>query len=580
MTASDSHIVLRALVDELVRCGMREACTAPGSRNTPIVLALADERRLRSWSHVDERCAGFFALGAAKASGRPVAVTCTSGTAAANLLPAVIEASEARVPLIVLTADRPPELREVGAGQTIDQIKLYGDAVRWFVELGVPEATPEQLRFVRTLACRLYATSLGARGRAGPVHVNVPLREPLVPSEPLPPPCQEPGGGGRADGRPWVRIERPSARASGAESHDLSDVVLVAGSLGGGLGPGRRLAALAERAHVPLLADPLSNARRGGSAIAHYDLILRDPTTARRLAPRVIYRVGELPTSKPLRSWLAARRDVVQLAFGADDAWGDPDGMLMRRCTGELGELFDRLEEGEITPGDGIALARWRAADDAVAETATARLEASGLSEPAVARMLGAELPSHATLLIAASMPIRDAETWFPVRDDAPRVLANRGANGIDGTVSTAYGISSASAGPVVLWIGDVALAHDAGGLLAARRTGLDLTIVLVDNGGGGIFEFLAVSGRGPAYERHVATPTGLAFDRLAEAYGAGYERVRDLPGFRAALARALGAAGTSIVHLITDRVENRSLHRELEAAAMRGLHGSEGSAC
>src|SRR5436853_3543708 len=196
LTATPTYRLLRSFCDELARCGLEHASTSPGSRSTPVVLSLVREPRIRCWSHIDERCAGFFALGAAKTSGRPVAVTCTSGTAAANLAPAVIEAEQARVPLIVLTADRPPELRDVGAGQTIDQIKLYGDAVKWFVEVGVHDATPERLRWIRTLACRAYWTALSGPG--GPVHLNFPLREPLVPDEPLPD-----DDTGRGDERPY-----------------------------------------------------------------------------------------------------------------------------------------------------------------------------------------------------------------------------------------------------------------------------------------------------------------------------------------------------------------------------------------
>ena len=202
MTATDTYLLLRAFVDEFARCGMRDACTSPGRAAPRSFSTLARERRLRCWSHIDERCAGFFALGAAKASGRPVAVACTSGTAAANLAGAVIEAHEARVPLIVLTADRPPELREIGAGQTIDQFKLYGSAPKWFFEVGVQEATPERLRWIRALACRAYWTALD--GPPGPVHLNVPLREPLVLDGPL---ADEPGGGGRPGGEPWVRVD-------------------------------------------------------------------------------------------------------------------------------------------------------------------------------------------------------------------------------------------------------------------------------------------------------------------------------------------------------------------------------------
>ncbi len=283
-TATDSYLVIRAMLDEFARCGMQHACTCPGSRNTPIVLSIANEPRLHAWSHVDERAAGFFALGAAKASGRPVAVTCTSGTAAANLLPAVIEAHEAGVPLILLTADRPPELRDVGAGQTIDQIKLYGDAVKWFVELGVPEATPERLRWARSLACRAYWTAMS--GRPGPVHINVPLREPLVLAEPLP--ADEPGGGGRPDGRPWLVQERsaPATPRGVPHRHEFQRTVFIAGDLGPDRELGARLAGFAARARVPLLADPLSGARSGVAAIAHFDLILRDEATANRTRAR------------------------------------------------------------------------------------------------------------------------------------------------------------------------------------------------------------------------------------------------------------------------------------------------------
>ncbi|MEA2324423.1 MAG: 2-succinyl-5-enolpyruvyl-6-hydroxy-3-cyclohexene-carboxylate synthase, partial [Solirubrobacteraceae bacterium] len=213
---TDTYLLLRAFVDELVRCGVAGACTSPGSRSTPLVLSLVRDERLRCWSHVDERVAGFYALGAAKATGRPVALACTSGTAAAHYAPAVIEAHEARIPLIVLTADRPPELREVGAGQTIDQLKLYGDAAKWFFDVGMHAATPERLRWMRALACRAVWTAM--RDRPGPVHLNFALREPLVLEEPLPE--DEPGGGGRPEGRPWVRRPDPAPNA-GAEGETL-----------------------------------------------------------------------------------------------------------------------------------------------------------------------------------------------------------------------------------------------------------------------------------------------------------------------------------------------------------------------
>ncbi len=575
MTATDTYLLLRALVDELARCGLEVACTSPGSRNTPIVLSLVRDGRLRCFSHVDERCAGFFALGAAKASGTPVAVTCTSGTAAANLLPAVIEAREAGVPLIVLTADRPPELREVGAGQTIDQLKLYGDAVKWFFEVGVHAATPERLRWIRTLACRAFRTALD--GRPGPVHLNVPLPEPLVLERPLP--ADEPGGGGRSDGAPWVAIDRATRTAATPKRHEFNDVVFVAGALGS---PdpelGRRLAAFAEQAQVPLLADPLSNARRGPAAIAHYDLILRDPARAAALRPLVACRIGELPTSKPLRAWLAGLEQAYQVAFAADGAWTDPDGRLFQRTEGPLRELLLRLEQDEVVPADGTYLARWREADAAVAAATADPLAASGLSEPAVARALGAALPAGATLVVASSMPIRDLETWLPLRDDPPRIIANRGANGIDGTVSSAFGVAAACGGdPVVLLTGDVALAHDLGGLLAARRTGLRLTIVVLDNDGGGIFHFLPVATQTDAFEQHIATPTGLRFDQAAALFGCAHERPAEIDGFRAAVERSLAADRTTIIEVRTERTANLELHRRLEQAALGCLRAGSG---
>ena len=280
MTAVDTYLGLRAFVDELVRCGLREVCTSPGSRSTPLVLSLVRDGRLRATSHIDERCGGFFALGLAKASGLPVALACTSGTAAANYAPAVIEAHEARVPLLVLTADRPPELRDVGAGQTIDQLKLYGSAAKWFQEVDAQPATPERIRWLRGLACRAYWTALD--GRPGPVHLNFALREPLVLDAPLP--DEEPGGGGRAGGRPWVaRVARPAATtdALAGELERRPRAIVVAGRAERDPELGPALAAFAERARLPLLAEPTSGARRGTAAIAHYDALLRDPGVRR-----------------------------------------------------------------------------------------------------------------------------------------------------------------------------------------------------------------------------------------------------------------------------------------------------------
>jgi 2-succinyl-5-enolpyruvyl-6-hydroxy-3-cyclohexene-1-carboxylate synthase len=560
----DTHLLLRAFVDELARCGVRETCTSPGSRSSPIVLALVRDARLRCHSHIDERCSGFFAVGAAKASCLPVAVACTSGTAAANLAPAVIEAWEARVPLVVLTADRPPELREVGAGQTIDQVKLYGSAAKWFFEVGTHDCTPERMRWMRMLACRAVWTAL--EGRPGPVHLNFALREPLVPPaelgpDPLP---------ARSGGRPWLLRGGPgtdtaaAGRALAVVARDAHRPVVVAGRAEPGLDA---IGAACARLGWPLLADPLSGARRGDAAVAHYDLLLRSAgfTAARR--PDLVVRCGDLPTSKPLRAWLhGLGDDVMQLAFDPQSSWQDPVGSLHAVLAADPSATLVATAE-HAPAADPDWLSAWRAADERAA-AAIDEVLGDELSEPRVARELGHCLPAAATLFVASSMPVRDVEGYTAVRADAPRVLCNRGANGIDGTVSSAFGAAAVSSGPVVLLIGDVALAHDIGGLMAARRLGVALTIVLLNNDGGGIFEFLPVAGERDAFEEHIATPHGLDFAHAAALYGCSHSHVRSVAELRVGLDLALAGSGTTILEVRTTRAENLALHRALAAAA------------
>jgi 2-succinyl-5-enolpyruvyl-6-hydroxy-3-cyclohexene-1-carboxylate synthase len=587
---TDMYVLLRAFVDELARCGMRAACTSPGSRSAPLVLSLARDQRLRCYSHVDERCAGFFALGLAKASGLPVAVACTSGTAAAELLPAAVEAHEARVPLLLLTADRPAELRENGAGQAIDQLKLYGGAAKWFFEVAVVEAGGEQLRWMRTLACRAYRTAL--EGRPGAVHLNFPLREPLVSDEELPDDTSA-----RRDGAPYVRRRLPRL---GTDSPDPALLSLVAGARRGVLVAGRHERAthlgeaaddFARAAGCPLLADPLSGARRGEAAIAHYDALLRDERFAAGMAPDLVLHVGDLPVSKPLRTWLSRLDGVRQVTLDPEAAWQDPASVLCESVALEPAAALTQLSAvlgdsaGKQAGSDGGWLASWRSADERAAEAIVGVLAGEELTEPRVAAELGVLLPGEATLFVASSMPVRDIETFWPVRADPPRVLCNRGANGIDGTVSSAFGAAAHEPGPTVLLIGDVALAYDIGGLLAASRLHLKLTIVLLDNGGGGIFDFLPVAGasiaRAPVpsgepadedlYTRHIATPTGLDFARAAGLYGIEHRLVSSAVELRAALEHALSPeVGSMLVLVRSDRAENVELHRRVWSAVAR----------
>jgi 2-succinyl-5-enolpyruvyl-6-hydroxy-3-cyclohexene-1-carboxylate synthase len=588
-SATDTYKLLGAFADELARCGMRDACTSPGSRSTPLVLTLAREQRLRCHSHVDERCAGFFAVGLAKASALPVAITCTSGTALAELLPAVVEAHEARVPLIVLSADRPPELRDVGAGQTIDQLKIFGDFAKWFFEVGAHEASAERLRWMRTLACRAFWTAL--EGRPGVVHLNFPLREPLLCEQP-----PAPGEQGRAEGVPFV--SRPSPRPDPtAAAHALGNLirgagtsipsgVLVAGRHERDTPLGQAAAAFCAAVGWPLLADPMSGARRGNTAIAHYDALLRAPELARAQTPEVVIRVGDLPVSKPLRSWLAGLTDTRQIVLDPEGAWQDPASVVCDSIEAEpaatLTSLIGMLEGSSGTApepagtSDPDWLASWRSADERAAEAILGVLAANDLSEPSVAAELGVLLPEESTLFVASSMPVRDIETFWPARPDPPRVLCNRGANGIDGTVSSAFG-AAAAGGPVVLLIGDVALAYDISGLLAAQRLRLKLTVILLNNEGGGIFDFLPVATSPMAlehdhYTQHIATPTGLDFAQAAALYGLSHETVTDVASFRTALEQALASPQSSVVEVRTQRSANVELHRRIWSAVKGAL--------
>jgi len=513
-----------------------------------------------------------------------VAVACTSGTAAAELLPAVIEAHEARVPLLLLTADRPPELRETGAGQAIDQLKIFGDAAKWFFEVGTHDASTERVRWIRTLACRAYWTAL--EDRPGAVHLNFPLREPLVTDEELPT-----DDTGRTGGRSYVRRAPTPATGETRLGELVAQAqrgVVVAGRHERDTPFGIAAAAFCEAIRWPLLADPLSGARRGTSAVAHYDALLRDDSFASSMRPDFVLRIGDLPVSKPLRTWLAGLQDVRQLALDPEGAWQDPASVLSDSLALEPAAALVELTTAMAAPVDGDAaaenspplspadpywLASWRGADELAAEAILGVLDGAGLSEPAVAAELGVLLPEEATLFVASSMPVRDIETFWPIREDPPRVLCNRGANGIDGTVSSAFGVAAAGDGPVVLLIGDVALAHDIGGLLAASRLDLKLTIVLLDNGGGGIFDFLPVSGAAMAqqndiYNCHIATPTGLDFAQVAALYGFVHEPVDTLPALRTALERALAPqTDYMLIHVHTDRAANVDLHARVWSA-------------
>jgi 2-succinyl-5-enolpyruvyl-6-hydroxy-3-cyclohexene-1-carboxylate synthase len=543
-----TYAPLQAFVEELYRCGMRHAVTSPGSRNAPLALTLAAQDGVEAVSVLDERSAGFVGLGMAKASGRPVAVTCTSGTAAANLHPAVVEAWEARVPLIVLTADRPPELREVGAGQAIDQIKLYGSAAKWFVEVGTHDPGRETAIHHRALACRAYWTAAG--GRPGPVHLNFPLREPLAPS---PEKLEAADWAGRDDGRPWTELREHGSPPHAADVHELAERIAAEPR---GLivcGPCHEQVAnaasrLAAETGWPLLAEPTSGVRCGdhdrSHVIAHYDVLLRVEDFVAGHAAGLVLRVGDMPTSKPLRAFVAESRQIVVDPHGA---WHEPtrtaELVLHAAAAPALDALASAVEMRSAAREENW-LAAWRGADAKVWQAVEAAPDGF---EGRLLASVEPELPDDALVWVSSSMPIRDVEAYFPQSAKRLRFLANRGANGIDGVVSSAMGAAIASGLPTWVLIGELALQHDAGGLLAARRAGVDLQIVCINNGGGGIFDFLPVAEHADpaAYEAHIATPSE------------GVELTALWPGIR---------------EIRTDRRQNARLHRELVERVAQSL--------
>ena len=585
-----SRLLVDALVDELARAGIADAVTSPGSRNTPLLQALAAREGLRTHAVIDERTAGFVALGLVKATGRAVVLCCTSGSAVSQYLPAVVEAHHARLPLLLLTADRPAELRDVGAGQTIDQLGPFAPVLRWQHEVAVDTADAPTLRYARTLAARaLRAAEGGGSTGAGPVQLNLPLREPLVVDADL---LAADAGEGRPDGAPWVRRTGVPGRPDDDAVEHVGRLlaarpraVLVAGRHEEDARLGPALAALCELLAVPLLADPLSGARRGRAAVARYDALLaaegRNPGIVG--TPDLVLRLGDLPTSKPLRAWLRGLpADVPQVHVSADGAWQDPDGVLSDVVEAAPLPLLERLAPRLAhAPRDPEWLAAWvdldRRAGDAQAVLLDGEDDAAP-TEPWLARELTALLPPAATLLVAASMPVRDVE-GFMVPRDAVRVLSNRGANGIDGTLATAWGLALGAApgdGAVVVLIGDVALQHDVGSLLAAGRSGADLTVVLVDNDGGGIFHFLPIGVEHDAdVERHVMTPTGLDVPAIVAAAGGTLHPVARRADLVPALRAATTSPGLSVLHVRTDRVENRELHRRLADAVVAALGGA-----
>ncbi len=568
-TAQANDLVVGALVDALAQSGVQHACLCPGSRSTPLALKLAAHPRLRLWTHLDERSAAYFGLGLAKASRQPVALLATSGTATANFLPAVVEAFLSRVPLVVLTADRPHELRDRGAPQTIDQVQLYGRHAKWFFDLPEPRLSLDDAALARTIATRAVAAALDEP--AGPVHLNCPLREPLVPmpspltAAPAPPLAVSNGLRSPSSGLVDSLANALVARRGLIICGDQSDA---------GFPPA--VAELAQSLQYPVLADPLSGVRCGphdrSLVLDAYDALLRvhdEPD----LEPQVVLRFGAVPTSKPLQQYLQRSPAARHILVDGGGAWRDPLGVSTDVLHVDARILCHALAQC-IEPFAPSAWSdSWRRLDRLARAALESRLNT--LLEPfegAIFTQLARLLPEYATIYAGNSMPVRDLDTFLPSTSHHWRVLSNRGANGIDGVVSSALGACAASDGPLVLVIGDISFYHDLNGLLAARQHGLDLLVVLAHNDGGGIFSFLPQAEHPAHFERLFGTPHGLDFKPFVEGYGGRFVRLDSWPSFGSAVAGALDRGGLQVVEVRTERQRNVELHRQMWRAVSDAL--------
>jgi 2-succinyl-5-enolpyruvyl-6-hydroxy-3-cyclohexene-1-carboxylate synthase len=559
MSPSVQATFCATLVDEWVAQGMRHAVVAPGSRSTPLALALAARPELQVHIAHDERVASFVALGVGLASGVPAALVCTSGTAATHFHGAVVEAHLSGVPLLVLTADRPPELRDVGAPQTIDQTRLFGTAPRWFHDPGVPDAAAAGAW--RSLAQRCWAATLGVD--PGPVHLNLPFREPLVGT-----PDDLPGRGGSPHATTLVGQSSPPVDdvAALASVIDAQRGVVVAGA--GCASAADQIAALAAATGWPILADARSGCRHLSAAVSTADALLRHPEFASAHTPEVVVRLGEPPASKVLAQWLTGSA-ALQVHVIARPVVIDPDHGVRHRVVGSIAAVCSVLA-AHLRGASGTPwAARWRRADDAALAVLDEQFANGDLTEPAVAHTLLRSLPEGSSVVVASSMPVRDVE-WYGGRVSGVRVLSNRGANGIDGVVSTGIGVAAATGRPTAVLVGDVALLHDSSALVALARRSIDLRIVVVDNDGGGIFSFLPQATTLPQerFEQLFGTPHGTDLVSLAQAHGLSARTVTTAADLRS----AVGEIGPSLIRVPSERVANVAAHDALHLAVSARL--------
>jgi len=554
-----------SFIDELVNNGLTDVVISPGSRSTPLAMTVCEHDGLSEWVMIDERSAAFFALGIAKETKRPVALICTSGTAAANYFPAIVESYHARVPLIILTADRPHELRDVGAPQAIEQIKMYGEYVKWFQEMALPEASDRMLSYVREKAAR--AVYEAGSGNAGPVHLNFPFREPLIPDFSL--------------DNLWGNKNNPSHYLTYNGEKRLTKVQLnhlinkLTRKQKGIIvcGPqvdedlAQAITKLASKLAVPILADPLSQLRAGKHEHQHivesYDAIFRNPWMREQLKPEYIIRFGAMPVSKSYLFYLEENHEIPQYIVEEFEGFRDPTGNTtqfiyanpVRLCE----ELINTLKNDVLHHS---WLEQWQQMNH-IAKKHLLAASSHGLTEGEAVKCMLDVIPTKSNLYVGNSMAVRDLDTFFMTTEKEISVLANRGTNGIDGMISSALGAATAK-NPLTLLIGDLSFYHDLNGLLAAKHYDLNITILLINNNGGGIFSFLPQANEEKSFERLFGTPVNIDFGPMVTAYGGKHSVSTSKDDLIEQLIRSYQHKGLSVIEVQTDRTENVNWHRQL----------------
>ena len=562
-SAATTATFCATLVDEWLHCGVRHAVVSPGSRSTPIALEIANRQEIEMHIFHDERSAAFAALGIAKASGVPAILVCSSGTAAVEFHPAVVEAHHSETPILICTADRPAELQGVGAPQTIDQQNLYGVAIRKFVNAEV--ANDSESHTWRHIARDLFTTSLG--DVQGPVHLNLRFREPLMGFATNLPPRSA------SDAVITKKVALPSSRSLRKLNKALESEngLIIAGPENYRV---ESILRLAETLGWPIIADPRSGTRVPNKlVVAGADAILRDEDFSKRLRPDVVLRFGTLPASKVVNSWLSGS-GANQVIITTTPSLTDPDRQCSLHIVSDIDELCAGLvsvhSKESIRNRSLSWLDKWIAAEDSAQKAINAALaDEPGLTEPGVARAIYALVPEASHLVVSSSMPIRDVE-WFGAPRNGLRVHANRGANGIDGVVSTAVGVALATRQPTTLLIGDIALLHDVNGLINLASRKIDLRIVVIDNNGGGIFSFLpqAQALDEAKFEKIFGTPHDANIKMLAQAHQINTHELTNISD----LAEVLSQRGPWLARVVTDRQENVKVHERINQMVASNL--------